>query len=58
MSCDVRASVSEEEQIHTSSMRQAKKMERMSMVSGDKGTIHLNQDLFSPVRVFSHPTKI
>jgi len=57
MSCDIRANVSEEEQIHMSSMRQAKKMAQMSMVSDDKGMIHLNQDLSSPARVSNHPTK-
>ena len=58
MFCDIRANVSEEEQIHTSSMRQARKMAQMSMVSDDKGMILLNQDLFSPARVFSLPIKI
>jgi len=55
---NIRANVSEEERIRTSSTLQAKKMVQMLMDSGGRETIHLNQDLFSPAKVFSHPTKI
>lgn len=52
-----RANVSEEA-IHTSLMRRVKKTARMSTVSDDKETIHLNPDLSLLAKVFNHLTKI